>query len=210
MIKKAIFFLCLFVTAISASSQITAVTNNGDQVILYNDGTWKYTDKTESENNKIDTNKTVFTKSKDASFLLKSNICNVGINLNPKKWSFKKATTNADAEYSLQLKEKDAYGMLIAERIEVPLETLKSVALENAKNVAPDMKIVKEEYRVVNGTTVLCMQMDGTTKGIKFSYLGYYFSSEKGSVQFVTFTSQSLLKEYKQDLEDLLNGFVVL
>ena len=50
--------------------------------------------------------------------------------------------------------------------------------------------------------------MNGTIKGIHFTYLGYYFSSPKGTVQFLTYTSVNLLEEYRKDLEELLNGFV--
>jgi hypothetical protein len=208
---KTLLF-CFFITGtVSCIAQTNAVTSNGDEVILYNNGTWKYVDKTTAAANKIDTSKMVFTKNTDATFLMKSNVTSIGVHLNPKKWSFKKAESDEEAaEYSLQLKGKDAYAMVLTERIEIPLENLKGIALENAKAVSPDVKIVKEEYRVVNGVTVLCLQMNGTAQGIKFSYMGYYYSFEKGTVQFVTYTAQSLMKDYINDLEDLLNGFVVI
>jgi len=49
--------------------------------------------------------------------------------------------------------------MMIAEKMEIPLESLKEIVLDNAKEAAPDIKIVKEEYRTVNGIRVLMMQM---------------------------------------------------
>jgi hypothetical protein len=208
---KQLFILSFFVQiSIISVAQTQAVTSNGDEVVLYEDGTWKYAKKADAAESKIDTNKIIFTKNSDASFLLKSKITNVGINLNPQKWSFKKSTTNDEAEYSLQFKGKDAYAMFIVERIEIPLENLKAIALENAKAVAPDAKVVSEEYRKVNGNLVYCMQMNGTTQGIKFSYYGYYYSFKNGTVQFVSYTSQNLMREYKKDLEDLLNGLMVV
>jgi hypothetical protein len=211
MLTKIILSVSFIFYGFASLAQTPAVTSNGDEVLLYDDGTWKFTKKADLSANKIiDTNKINFSKSKNASFLLKSKITSIGINLDPQKWSFKKSAINESAEYSLQLKGKDAYGMLIAERIEVPLETLKNLALENAQSIAPDMKIVFEEYRIVNGIKIYCMQMDGTAQGIKFSYYGYYFSSAKGSAQFVTYTAQNLLSEYKQEMEELLNGFVVV
>jgi len=209
MIKKIVLMLSFFVIAAESMAQVQAVTSNGDEVILYNDGTWKYVKKSEPAE-KIDTNKIAFLKSKDASFLLKSNIAPVGVHLDPRKWSFKKSEKDDEPEYSLQLKGKDAYGMIMVERIEIPFESLRNIALDNAKEASPDVKIVHEEYRNVNGIKVLCLQMDGSIQGVKFSYFGYYFSFEKGSVQFVTYTSQSLLSGYKQEMEELLNGFVVL
>jgi len=106
-----------------------------------------------------------------------------------KKWSFQKATDNLVAENQFQLRNSDLYGIIIIEQVEIPLETLKAIAVENGKVAAPDLKIVKEEYRTVNGIKVLLFQMNGTTQGIKFSYYGYYYSNENGSVQFITYAS---------------------
>jgi hypothetical protein len=50
--------------------------------------------------------------------------------------------------------------------------------------------------------------MDGTMKGIKFTYFGYYYSNAEGTVQFITYTSQNLLDKYKESIEELLNGLV--
>lgn len=54
-------------------------------------------------------------------------------------------------EYNLNLKSGDLYRMAITERIEVNLEKLAEIAFNNAKAAAPDAKVVKKEYRVVNG-----------------------------------------------------------
>ena len=134
----------------------------------------------------------------------------MGFWINPKKWTFKKATANTEAEYQLKFKEGDLYGMVIAEEIEVPLINLKELAFNNARKVAPDMKIVTEEYRIVNGLKVLMLEMNGTMQGIKFAYFSYYYSSPKGSLQFITYTSQELIKKYKSNCENLLSGIVDL
>jgi hypothetical protein len=198
----------MLLTGTTCLAQTSAITAEGAEVILYKDGTWKYLNSDEAESSEIRTSKTQFQKNREATFQVKSNIISGGIYLNPKKWSFKKSDK---AEYEFQSKQKgrDVYGMLISERIEIPLESLKEIALENARQAAPDTKIAREEYRVVNGTKVLCMQMDGTIKGIRFSYLGYYYSYANGTLQFITFTAQNLLKEYQSDMEELLNGLVL-
>ena len=195
-----------FVNLIQAQQK--AVTETGEEVILFEDGTWKYQNEDQISQKETPTNKKKFKKDKESTFLLKSNKLNIGVYLNPKKWSFKKATNNPEAEFELQLKGGDLYGMIITEKVEIPFETLKSIALENGKASAPDLKIVKEEYRIVNGLKVLLLQLNGTMQGIKFSYYGYYFSSPNGTVQFITYTSQNLLDSYKPDSEKLLNGFV--
>ena len=125
-------------------------------------------------------------------------------------WSFNTPTDNPEAEYELQLKDGDLYGLIITEKVEIPIETLKVIALENAKAAAPNMNIVKEEFRNVNGLKVLLLHMNGTIQGIKFSYYGYYYSNSNGTVQLITYTSQNLLEGFKPKIEDLLNGIVEL
>lgn len=192
-----------------AYSQISAVTSNGDEVVLYDNGTWKYTSKADSTK-EISVNSTHFVRDAQSTFEIKGNVIpEVSIYVNPKLWSFKKAEDGQSREYTFRLKEKDAYGMLITERIEVPLENLKKLAIKNAKNAAPDLKVVKQEYRIVNGVKVLFMQMNGTIQGIQFSYYGYYYSFKGGSVQFLTYTAQNLLDEFRPSFESLLNGLVI-
>lgn len=203
------FTLMLFCTGIS-HAQITAVTETGDQVILYDDGTWEYIDQPVLDLVEVKTNPQVFKKGDDATFSLKSTRVDMAFWLDPAKWSFEKAVTNEEAEYELMLRGEDLYGMIITEKVEVPLTTLKDLALENAKLVAPDAKVINEEYRTVNGLKVLLLQINGTTQGIKFSYYGYYYSNSNGTVQFITYTSQNLMEDYKKDAESLLNGMVEL
>ena len=203
-----VLIFLFFVNFIQA--QQTAITETGEQVILYKDGTWKYQNEEQEIEKEIPTNSIPFNKDAESTFLLKSNKVNVGFWLNPKIWTFKKGTEKDAAEYKLQLKAGDLYGMIISEKVEIPIETLKSIALNNGRKAAPDLKITKEEYRIVNGVKVLLLQMNGTMQGIKFSYYGYYFSNSNGTVQFVTYTSTNLITSYLPKIELLLNGIVEL
>jgi len=205
--KLFIILLCSSITIVSHAQQ-KAVTEKGDEVILYENGSWKYVNDLGEKDKVIPTNPKIFKKSNSSTFLLKSAKFDIGVWLDPKKWSFEKPDDNSAAEYELQLKDEDLYAMMITEKVEIPLETLRGIAIENAQEVAPDLQIVKEEYRVVNGLKVLLMQMNGTMKGIKFSYYGYYFTNSKGTIQFVTYTAQNLLSEYKSVCEEILNGLV--
>jgi hypothetical protein len=209
-VKKVIILIFNLILAQFVLAQQKAVTEKGEEVILLKDGTWKYVQENNNLDNEIKTNTSKFKKNDEATFLLKSNKVKIGFWLNSKIWSFKKATNNSEAEYELQLKDGDLYGMVISEKIQIPIETLKSIAIKNASEVAPDVKIMKEEYRIVNGIKVLLLQMNGTMQGISFSYLGYYYSNTSGTVQFVTYTSSNLLESYLPKIESLLNGIVEL
>jgi len=203
--KLMLTILLLALSMPSLSSQ-RAITDTGDEVILNDDGTWEL-DKNNTATS-ITENKEIFIKPKKSSFLLKSKKNKSAYWINTNKWTFKKATNNPDAEYELQLKNGDLYGMTISEEIEIDLEELANLAISIAKGSAPDLKVVTKEYRIVNGKKVIFMEMRGTLQGIKFTYLGYYFSDKSGSTQLVTYTETNLVNKYKKDVFDLLNGLV--
>lgn len=204
----AIFSFC-FIQSINC--QIKAITETGLEVLLNDDGTWIYSDQNEEVEISTPVNPNPFFKDKNSTFQVKSTKCKMGIWIDPKKWTFEKANgDNEDSEYKFYNKKDEIYGMLISEKIEIPIESLKKIAIDNGRAAAPDLKIVKEEYRMVNDLKVLNLQMDGTIQGIKFSYYGYYFSNESGTVQFITYTSQNIMKSMIPACEILLNGLVVV
>ena len=54
------------------------------------------------------------------------------------------------------------------------------------------------------------MHMTGTIQGVKFTYYGYYYSNSNGTIQFLSYTGNNLIKTYLNDIEILLNGLVEL
>jgi hypothetical protein len=205
--KKVLVTILVLLAATSYASQ-KAITDKGEEVILHDDGTWEYSDKEKKPTKTIETSKEKFEKPKSSSFLLKSTKNNSAYWINIDKWSFEKATGNSAAEYQFKLKGKDLYAMAITEGIEVSLESLADLALTNARGAAPDAKIVRQEYRVVNGNKVIYMEISGTIQSIKFTYLGYYYSDASGSTQLTTYTASNLVDKYKSEINDFLNGLV--
>ncbi len=202
-----VFVLSFSSTVIIAQKK--AVTENGDEVLLYPDGTWKYASNPDSEDS-IATNPTLFKKSSNATFLLKSRNNEMGFWLDPKKWNFKKSEASSDAEFEIDLKGQSVQATIITENSAIPIESYPYIALVNGKSASPDLQIVSKEYRMVNNVKVLCMKMEGSQAGIKFCYSGYYFSTENATVQFITFTYKNLLIKYSKDIDEILNGLVEL
>lgn len=208
--KRIITLGLLLISLSSIQAQINAITNTGEEVVLYDDGTWKYVNEGTLSALEIKTNEKAFTKDKNSSFIVKSTKVDIGIWINPKAWTFTKGISNEDAEFQFQKKGEDLYGMLIAEKLQIPIETLKNIAFQNAKNASSDIRVVSEEYRTVNGIKVLMMQMAGTVQGLKVAYIGYYYSNESGTIQLLTYTGENLLNDYRDDIEVFLNGLVKL
>lgn len=189
--------------------QIQGITENGDEVTLYEDGTWEYVGE-EPAPKIIPMSKDTFVKPSSSTFLMKSKKTSFGYHVNPKSWIIEKAKQHPDAEYQLRFKDNDIYGMIITEKVEIPVETLRNIVLDNAKQGASEVKVIEEEYRMVNGLKVLYMVFEAKTQGIQFRYKGYYYSDESGTMQFLLFSSPKIVKKLNEDIENVLNGFVTL
>ena len=199
-------FLLLF--AGFGFAQQSAVTQTGEEVTLYDDGTWVYVHKDSINRDELPTNPLHFSKNDSSTFLLKSTRLNVGCYLNPRKWTFKRTDDTEAAEFEINDMTDGLYGLMITEKLELPLESLANIALDNARDAAPDVRIIQKEYRYVNGLKILMMRMTGTIQGIKFSYYGYYYTSLSGATQFLVYSSDEIVEGHIADIEALLNGFV--
>ncbi len=209
MLQRLLFSMLLLTVSTMSFAQVTAMTEQGDWVILYADSTWEYLEQAiPAFSDSIQLNATPFTKEKKATFLVKSKINKSGIWINPKKWKFSKDIDNEDAEFELRFKGKSLYALIITEDIEMSIERLRQLALENALSVAPDLEILKEEKRKVNGEEVLALKMKGTNNGVQFMYYGYYFTNEHGSTQFIVLSSANILEPLEDEALKMLNGLV--
>jgi hypothetical protein len=189
----------LLLTGVASADALRAVTEDGKSVILNGDGTWRY-----------DAPAQGITKPPQASKLFKGTRVRYGLWTDESKWLLAKDKGDSpERDYAFRHVTGDAYAMVIAERLEVPMESLKAIALQNARNATKDVRVTKEELRNVNGTQVLAMQMEGTIQGIPFVFNGYYYAGKRGTIQVITYTGRNLFDEYRRDMENLLSGFFV-
>jgi hypothetical protein len=205
----AILFLAI---GLSAHSQTKAITTSGDTVLLNEDGTWVYQDKYSSSANidKILLNDTKYTKPAASTKFLSGGKGIYEIWYDPSIWvKANPSKYNDDAELALEMNGKMAYGIMIYEKVEIPVESLLEIALENAQSSAPNFKIISREYRIVNGNKVALMHMEGNIEGINATYYSYYYSNSSGTWQFHAYTMTSLFKQLKKQMEALLNGLVI-
>jgi hypothetical protein len=115
-----------------------------------------------------------------------------------------------DKEFSFVHRDGDVFAMVISERIPLSREVLRKVVLDNASSAASDLRILREESRLVSGENVLCLTMTGTLEKTPFIYHGYYYTGQRGTIQVITFTSKSLFDQYAKDMSAFLDGFRVL
>jgi hypothetical protein len=212
--KRLAITLSLLVIFTYSKSQVKALTENGREVLLNANGTWQYvsaSDSSTDSSDSISTNPASFHTAAAASFLVKSNVFNVGVFINPKKWVVTPHKSNeVNPEYRFEAKSQNGFAIIMTEPTSVELENMKNIAVINAQKAAPDIKLLHSEYRIVNNNKVLCLTMKGTIQGIKFVYFGYYYSNSNGTVQLLTYGSEKMFKESSKDWEDFLGGFTVI
>jgi hypothetical protein len=127
------------------------------------------------------------------------------VSFNPTKW---KEMRSKEADKRIfKLASGDGYAMVIDERIEIPGDQLRSIALANMRQTASDVRVIDEQRRRVNGTDVLLLQTDVTVQGTPFTYFGYYYGGPLGTVQVITYANRALFENCRSDFEDFLNGF---
>lgn len=202
-----ILTLCSITLYRSDAQAMKATAEDGTKVLLFHDGSWiREGEKTETRNS------AAFTKPISAKNKVTGKRKSYEIWFDSKKWQLLDSSkkSNDETEFEFAHIDGDIGAMLIFERIEMQIDGLKSVALENARNVAPDAEIIKEEYRSVNGIEMLYCQIKGTINTISFVYHSYYYVGKAGTIQFVTYTASNLFDDYKKDLDDLLSGLLIL
>ncbi|MDX2246730.1 MAG: hypothetical protein SF052_08150 [Bacteroidia bacterium] len=214
--KRTLFTLLLFIVCfmpIRLWAQEIAVTERGDTVFLYANGTWSYYNEgmqTGQSTIEIRMNDQPHTKPEKSIKKISGLNDAYEVWYDEKKWKrVPPGELNPEADIALKFMDGDAYAMVIYEEVEIPAANLSQIAIDNAANVAPDIKMIDREYRVVNNDTLVWMRMDGTANGIKIAYYSYYFSNTKGAIQFHTFTGQNLMDKYKEELENLLDGLII-
>jgi hypothetical protein len=102
------------------------------------------------------------------------------------------------------------YAKVISERIGIPTDALKGIALANMKKMAPDAKIVLEEKRTVNGKQVLVLQYEGSYQDIPFRFYGYFHGGTSGTIQAITWTSAILFADSEASFTEFLDGLEIL
>jgi hypothetical protein len=127
------------------------------------------------------------------------------LSINPSLWKETKSTQGNQRIF--QHISGDAYAMVITERIPTTLDELRGRVLNDARGTDPDLKIVEEKLRRMNGSELLMLRMEGKVDGIPMAVLGYYYGGRWGAVQVLTCTRPKQFRKYRHDFDDFLNGF---
>ena len=204
-IKKNFLLVICCLANLQVGAQITAVTEDGKAVILFNNGTWRYLNDSVRISNLNIPNYSI---PKNSINLLKGKEIDYEIWYNAEKWKILPDSVYKNAEYSFEYIDGELIAMLIAERIQISLTTIKEAAIASFKKTGTEYKISEEQIIRVNDTEGLLLKIDALVDGMPFAYLNGYFSTPQGTFQLITFTGYNLFDRYRNEMMNLISGFV--
>ncbi len=218
-ISITIFFTFLTIHLIS---QTVAITETGDTVFLYDNGTWSFEPFEDYDSElpayfkpesaiRFDTSSIAYAKPAQAKKAISDENKMFSIHYDDKKWKrIPPATLNPDAQFAFEGKGIDVWAVVISEETIIPKENMLGIALENMiMNGLNDAEILSATFKDVNDSEILHGKIKSSLQGIDFVFDSYYFSNDKGTLQFVVWTSAQLTDKYGQATQDLLNGLVI-
>ncbi|RXM37622.1 hypothetical protein BOQ62_21940 [Chryseobacterium sp. CH21] len=125
--RKIILSACILLS-LSVQSQVKALTEDGKEVVLLDNKTWKFVNESDEKTlETIVTNEEPFEKTKESTFLVKSKNVDGGFYYNPKKWKIVKAPESATfVEYAFNNISNSTVYALFGSEI-MPVQTLKNL-----------------------------------------------------------------------------------
>jgi hypothetical protein len=127
---------------------------------------------------------------------------------NASEWSISEESFNSDAEYELNSKN-DSYAIFIAEKPNVGIDNLVSVAKSNLQEVSESFELIEEMMVSKDGTTFVDLIAKVRLDGTDFTYYNRYYAGDEGSIQAMTFTYSNLFDENRTNLKNLLDGIEI-
>lgn len=213
--------ILLFLLAVNTDGQVRAVTEYGDSIYVYDDGTWsfEFIEIQEQEEDlryldevlDIDTLSTHFVFSASADKEVENKNGQFKLKYNSSYWNRKPpGKINSEASFAFESKNEDIWGIVIDEESTFDKDVLYKIAKKMMEaNTGAVTKIIKTELRNVNGAEVLRGVTSANISGLKFIFDSYYFSNELGSIQFVVWTNEALWSKKEKEIESFLNGLII-
>ncbi|RYY87592.1 MAG: hypothetical protein EOO15_11410 [Chitinophagaceae bacterium] len=213
--------LCLLLFSQGAHCQIDAFTREGRKVILYPDGFWRYAavDTGRSYVSVVDSiikrdtlklNPGTFRKYAPSTRLVKSAKTTAAVWVNNDDWGIQKAKINESGEWNFINRTFDCVGVMVTEKTtDLDYDDMIHFVLQNAMATAADAEVHNVEYRVVNGTKVMSMELSGTIRRLKFAGVTYVYMDENGITQLFALSQKKRFAANRMVLEEFLNGFTL-
>lgn len=207
-----IILSAFIIFSFSVKAQTKAITEDGKEVVLFDNKTWKFVNESDEKTlETITTNEELFEKSKEATFLVRSKNIDAGFYYNPKSWKIVKAPgATAFVEYAFNNNSNSAiYALFGSEILPVQsLKNLKDILLPAIQRNADYFRLKNSEYRTINSIKVLHLEYSANIKGLDFEYIANLYLTGEGYSSISAYTYANQFEANKKEMENFVNGIV--
>lgn len=210
---KKIILLYLIFFSLYAKSQIKALTEDGKEVVLLDNKTWKFVNESDEKTlETITTNEQSFEKTKESTFLVKSKNVDGGFYYNPKRWKISRIPNNINPflEYGFtNVSNSSLFGLFGSEIMPIQsLKNLKDIVISTIQKKADYFRLKTSEYRSINGIKVLHLEYSINLKGLDFEYIANLYLTTEGYCSVTAYTYGNQFEVNKEQMEKFTNGIV--
>jgi len=128
---------------------------------------------------------------------------------NPKKWKVTETIIGGDGEFIFTHENSTIEAEILPERYPSSIEVTKKIFLNNERDFDPNIEIISEEIKNINGNEILVMKLQGQIEDTPYMHYDYLYSDDKISIHFNCAGELELMKYYEQDIFELLNGLYI-
>ncbi|MGG5209902.1 hypothetical protein ACQWU4_13285 [Chryseobacterium sp. MIQD13] len=207
-----IILSAFIIFSFSVRAQTKAMTEDGKEVVLFDNKTWKFVNESDEKTlETITTNEGLFEKSKESTFLVRSKNIDAGFYYNPKSWRIVKAPgATAFVEYAFNNNSNSSiYALFGSEILPVQsLKNLKDILIPAIQRNADYFRLKNSEYRTINGIKVLHIEYSANVKGLDFEYIANLYLNGEGYSSISTYTYANQFEANKKEMENFANGLV--
>jgi hypothetical protein len=183
------------------SQTIKATTQDGKEVLLSPNGTWKYSDP-----NIIKTGSKPTTTTKS---IRSSIVKGFEFWMDGKKWIGAKKKDTENAEFQFNHADGNCSIMIFSDKNFIPADDYSKQFLDGIHQNSPDAKLVSEEKRIFNGLEVRLISVDAIFDNVAFRYFVCFYSGKKGSMQIISYSPRDIFPQFEKEIIDFMTGFVI-
>jgi hypothetical protein len=197
------FFLITFGGSTALLGDETLKRNDGREIILHENFTWEYQEEPDVQKGPVEH----LDISADLTGQLNSRSGKFTVYYDPVEWH---ETTGLNPAAEIQMSNTDSTGfsIVIMEGLPFSIEQIKEVIILNARRMDSGAHVVQTERVLVNGKDGAIFTYVVQYERLRFIFYNLVMSNEKGSIQFVFYTIDSVFEQLKPNFRKAMSGLI--
>jgi len=182
------------------AADIKAITEDGRRVILGGDGRWSFDNAQPPGASRQPLSESPF----------RPTVKGYSVNFDTTKWTLSAPDKNEAANRrTFRHRTLPLYAMVVSDEIPATSEIVRNVIVANAKSAGGDPKVLADDTKSLRGKDVGMMRMLVSLNGLDFVFSTAYYGDQRGNIQVMCWTGQSLFFKYQADCQAFVEGLAI-